>query len=121
MNDLFDTLLMSPIGIGFLIVVLIVLFLLFRLSGSSSNVEAAIEPAAQPIVETPAPTAPPTVIPPPSNDLELIAVITAAIAASMQVQASSIKISSIRRVVSVDTGWAAQARNDLLGSSRVLP
>ena len=119
MNDIFDTLLMSPMGIGFLIGVLVVLFLLLRQGGSSSNVEAAT-PAAEPVVEIPAPSAAPVPIQA-SNDLELIAVITAAIAASTQVHASSIKISSIRRVVSVDTGWAAQARNDLLGASRVLP
>jgi hypothetical protein len=48
----------------------------------------------------------------------LIAVIAAAIAAYTGSKASDIKVSSIRRVVSVETGWAAQARHDVMDARR---
>lgn len=54
------------------------------------------------------------------DDAALIAVIAAALAAFTGRRASDIHVSSIRRVSSVETGWAAQARRDLIDSRRVL-
>ena len=50
---------------------------------------------------------------------ELIAIIAAAIAAYTGQNASDIKVASIRRVVNVETGWAAQARHDLIDARRL--
>jgi len=50
------------------------------------------------------------------DDLALIAVITAALAAHIGTDLSGIKVSSIRRVVHLESGWAAIARQETIAS-----
>lgn len=51
-----------------------------------------------------------------ADDLELIAVISAAVAAAMGRETGAIRVASIRRIVDLDHGWAAAGRNDVIGS-----
>ncbi len=51
-----------------------------------------------------------------ADDFALIAVISAALAAHLGQEASGIKISSIHRIVHLDTGWAAAARQETIAS-----
>lgn len=51
-----------------------------------------------------------------ADDLELIAVISAAVAAALGREAGTIRVASVRRVVDLNHGWAAAGRNDVISS-----
>ncbi|HZW49727.1 MAG TPA: OadG family protein [Bacillota bacterium] len=51
-----------------------------------------------------------------ADDLLLIAVITAALAAHLGKEVSGIKVSSIHRIVHLESGWAAVARQETIAS-----
>lgn len=110
--------------VGMVIVFAILVLLTFCMyglklfAGKGPEAEAASKPAPPPPVET-EPVSPP-VPEVKQDDGAIIAVIAAAIAAYTGNRVSDIKVSSIRRVASVETGWAAQARRDLIDASRVL-
>ncbi|MGE5654393.1 MAG: OadG family transporter subunit [Bacillota bacterium] len=76
----------------------------------SAQQEAKIEahPAVEPTVEEEAIEA--------GDDLELVAVISAAVAAALGRETQAIRVASIRRVIDLDRGWAAAGRNDVIGS-----
>lgn len=50
------------------------------------------------------------------DDLALIAVITAALAAHLGKELSGLRVSSIHRVVHLESGWAAIARQETIAS-----
>lgn len=51
-----------------------------------------------------------------TDDLELIAVISAAVAVFMGRDAGTIRVASIQRAVDLDHGWAAAGRHDVIDS-----
>ncbi len=76
----------------------------------TAKLEATIEagPVAQPAVEEE--------VVADGDDLELIAVIGAAVAAAMGREATAIRVASIRRIVDPNHGWAVAGRNDVINS-----
>ncbi len=50
------------------------------------------------------------------DDMELIAVISAAVAQALGRETAAIRVASIRRIVNLEQGWAAAARNDVISS-----
>ena len=110
------------VALGMLVVFSVLILLIFVLEGVG-RVMATFDskpdaPIASPPPQPVAAVAPPVVPDTPAFDGHLIAVITAAIAAHTSQAASTFRVSSIRRIVNSEGGWAAEARRDVIDSRK---
>lgn len=101
------------LGIGVVFVALIALIIILEIMGKffeNRDKKAAAEKAAV-ISATPVEPEPVVVEPEPEDDLELIAVITAALAASMGTSAEGLQVKSIRKT---NNTWKMSGRTEQL-------
>jgi len=105
------------LGMGTVFVVLIVLILVVSTlkAGFNKKPERTTAPQIMQITE------PEPVDNTLTDDLQLVAVITAALAAYLgNDQASALKVNSIRRISSLESGWASVARQETIASRQGL-
>jgi sodium pump decarboxylase gamma subunit len=105
------------LGMGTVFVVLIVLILV--VSALKAGFNKKPEPVTPPQIRQI--TAPESLDNSPTDDLQLVAVITAALAAYLgSEQASGLKVNSIRRITSLESGWASSARQETIAARQGL-
>lgn len=105
------------LGMGTVFVVLIVLIIVVSALKSAfyKKPEVVAPPQLAQIIETE------TLDNTAENDLQLVAVITAALAAYLgSSQATGIKVNSIRRITSLESGWASTARQETIAARQSL-
>ena len=126
--DMREGLTTTVLGMGVVFLALILLWAILEFTGKLFQTRPAAPAAApqegstasEPMAPLPAPVMAASPAATPNADLALIAVIAAAIAAHTGRSPASIKISSIRRLVNVDSGWAGEARRDLVAARQAL-
>ncbi len=105
------------LGMGTVFVVLIVLIIVVSALKSAfyKKPEVVAPPQLAQITETE------TLDNTPENDLQLVAVITAALAAYLgSDRTTGIKVNSIRRITSLESGWASTARQETIAARQGL-
>ncbi len=105
------------LGMGTVFVVLIVLILV--VSALKAGFQQKPAPVTAPSIQQI--TKPEPVDETPVDDLQLVAVITAALAAYLGSEVTSdLKVNSIRRVSSLENGWASVARQETIAARQGL-
>lgn len=99
----------------FVVLILLIMVVSLLKSGFNKKPESVTPPQVMQITE------PEPVDNTPTDDLQLVAVITAAMSAYLgSNQASSLKVNSIRRITSLESGWASTARQETIAARQGL-